>query len=270
MEWLIFLTQALSQALPTYAVELAPWWKKLVTLHDELRGIGRSSGAALRNVGDEGAPEQVLAWHRSILDGRGARPPSAAASDSSSHAHPAAMRRGQTDKDSRTTSAPAMRMSMLSLGKKDSKGNSPSGTSGGPKRPPVGSSGAQSSGKLDLPASRPQRASDSNVTAKDLAPTDSKTETSGEATQGDFLMAAKARRRKLADEQRAAAASQGGGGGGLLDDTCVHSPMSFGQPSQAPPPRRKPGGGGPSPPPPSNGGLGDIDIPTSMPRSAGR
>ncbi|KAJ1622403.1 hypothetical protein T492DRAFT_1062604 [Pavlovales sp. CCMP2436] len=62
---------------------------------------------------------------------------------------------------------------------------------------------------ISLPKFRGGRKSDANtlaldsdVTAEDLAPTSAAKEEGGDATQGDFLMAAKARRQKLAEQGR--------------------------------------------------------------------
>jgi hypothetical protein len=94
---------------------------------------------------------------------------------------------------------------------------------------------------------------DATVTPEDLAPTSEAKETGGETTQGDFLMAAKARRRQLAEQGRQSDPTERNSGSGTLDDTSIHT--------SGPPSRRIQRGGSPTP----SGGLGDIDMPKSMP-----
>lgn len=92
---------------------------------------------------------------------------------------------------------------------------------------------------------------DAQVTARDLAPTSAAKETGGDATQGDFLMAAKARRRQLAEQGRQTDPSDTASGTSMLDDSSIHVGGAP-HPAGAPPPRRIP---------PTEGGLGDIDAP---------
>mmetsp|Transcript_4107 Transcript_4107/g.10617 ORF Transcript_4107/g.10617 Transcript_4107/m.10617 type:complete len:136 (-) Transcript_4107:211-618(-) len=125
--------------------------------------------------------------------------------------------------------------------------------------------------------SRQARASDTaaiaaSATAKDLAPTTKKAETTGEMTQGDFLMAAKARRRQAVEEPGdGGTVNRSAGMGSALDDSQVHAPTAPSGGSPPPPSqRRRPGGSEPSgagagAPPQGGSLLGDIDVPKALP-----
>lgn len=60
------------------------------------------------------------------------------------------------------------------------------------------------------------------MTAADLAPTSAAKETGGGATQGDFLMAAKARRRQALEQGRQPGLPAAADGASLLDDSAIH------------------------------------------------
>jgi len=148
------------------------------------------------------------------------------------------MRFERSGSENKSTSAPPMRLSMLSLGGSKERAT---GERDSPKTPSQGTESPKrllgrgtSKPKLNFGESSGNAmtlAGQREASADDLAPTTAEAEAGGNATQGDFLMHARARRQQMSKIRSSSSEDLLSSSGGL-DDTQVHSPTSM-RPSES-------------------------------------